>query len=275
MRKISLLSVAALVATVLAGPLLTTSAHAAPTSVRVTLKVSTQDPVVGQKVTYRGKVAGRSVGARVVLQRRTSDGWVKVRAKRVKAGKKYVFTAPAREGRTRYRVRVNRTQKIARSFSRVVAVRGVAPAAPTPVPTPAPEPTPTPEPVPDGEVAVEVQRILADTNAFRAREGKAPLALDLAMTEVARDWSQRMADTGVFAHNPDYSTQIPSGWTRAGENIAAGQSVESVVQAWINSSGHRANLLGDYTHIGIGYVSKSSTPYNRYYTQVFANYPSR
>lgn len=67
-------------------------------------------------------------------------------------------------------------------------------------------------------------------------------------------------------HNPQYSTQIPAGWSRAAENVASGYAPSAVVNAWMNSPGHRANILGDFTTIGIGYV-------NGYATQVFAKYP--
>jgi uncharacterized protein YkwD len=121
-------------------------------------------------------------------------------------------------------------------------------------------------------VAVEIQRILDDTNAFRARYGRAPLTLDPQISSVAQNWTNYMASSCTFDHNPSFSTQMRAGWTAAAENIAAGQQYTDVVAAWINSPGHRANLLGDYTHIGIGYVGASSCPYGRYYTQNFGRY---
>lgn len=121
-------------------------------------------------------------------------------------------------------------------------------------------------------VSVEVQRILDDTNAFRAQNGLAPLQLLPAVTSVAQNWASQMATSCDFRHNPSFSQQIPAGWTRAAENIAAGQQYTTVVAAWINSPGHRANLLGDYTHIGIGYVGGSACQYGRYFVQVFAKY---
>ncbi len=121
-------------------------------------------------------------------------------------------------------------------------------------------------------VAVEIQRILDDTNAFRAQNGKAPLILDTQISSVAQNWTNYMGSSCTFDHNPSFSTQMRAGWTAAAENIAAGQQYTNVVAAWINSPGHRANLLGDYTHIGIGYVGGSSCQYGRYYTQNFGKY---
>lgn len=84
-----------------------------------------------------------------------------------------------------------------------------------------------------------------------------------------------MGTNEIFEHNPNYSRQIPSGWVMAAENIAAGQETSQVVDAWINSPGHRANMLADHTHIGIGAVTVPGSRYTRYFTQVFANYPNR
>ncbi|WP_334148139.1 CAP domain-containing protein [Microbacterium sp.] len=117
-------------------------------------------------------------------------------------------------------------------------------------------------PSPNGDVA----RILADTNAARAANGLAPLVLDGSVTTVARNWSATQSREGRMYHNPQYSSQIPGGWSRAAENVASGYPPSDVVGAWMNSPGHRANILGDYTTIGIGYV-------NGYATQVFAKYP--
>lgn len=116
-----------------------------------------------------------------------------------------------------------------------------------------------------------VARILEDTNAFRAQNGKAALVLNTAMNTVAYNYSKKMYDECIFEHNPNYTTQIPGGWMRAGENIAAGQDYTNVVQAWIDSPGHRANLLGDFNTIGIGFYSGSNC-YGTYFTQNFAKY---
>ena len=112
----------------------------------------------------------------------------------------------------------------------------------------------------------DVARILADTNAARAANGLAPLVLDGDVTTVAQNWSATQSREGRMYHNPQYSSQIPGGWSRAAENVASGYSSATVVAAWMNSPGHRANILGDYTTIGIGLV-------NGYATQVFAKYP--
>ncbi len=128
-----------------------------------------------------------------------------------------------------------------------------------------------PAPSASAAVSVElaVQQILTDTNAIRAELGLRPLIRNSAMDSVAQSWSQTQANNGAMSHNPSYTSQIPAGWTRAGENVARGYSYTYVVTAWRGSSGHYANMTGDYTDIGIGYVEKDGT---RYYTQNFAKY---
>ncbi|MFT4052702.1 MAG: CAP domain-containing protein [Microbacterium sp.] len=117
-----------------------------------------------------------------------------------------------------------------------------------------------------------VQTILDDTNDLRIAEGLEPLELNESMTTVAQNWSESQAASKSMSHNPNYSSQIPSGWTKAGENVAYGYQPSTVVDAWADSSGHLANILGDYTDIGIGLAKSSDGVY--YYTQVFAAYTS-
>jgi uncharacterized protein YkwD len=76
-----------------------------------------------------------------------------------------------------------------------------------------------------------------------------------------------MATTGYFSHqSPDYGSpfemmkQYGISYRTAGENIAKGQTTPSeVMQSWMNSSGHRQNILkSDFTHIGIGYCEQGN-----------------
>ncbi|WP_431801898.1 CAP domain-containing protein [Microbacterium sp. bgisy203] len=114
-------------------------------------------------------------------------------------------------------------------------------------------------------------RILTDVNAARTAAGVAPLTENPPLSAVATKWSQKQAKAASMSHNPNYSTEIPPGWSRAAENVATGQTVANVTTAWMNSSGHRANILNAaYTHIGIGIgCSAAGRPY---YTQNFGAY---
>ncbi|MCR4950194.1 MAG: Ig-like domain-containing protein [Solobacterium sp.] len=101
----------------------------------------------------------------------------------------------------------------------------------------------------------DAQKITQLTNKIRAEAGKSPLTLDPKLTEAAM---QRAAELEVvYAHmrpdNSDIFTVIPYTFYTAAENIAIGQeSAEVVTDAWKNSSGHYANMIGDYTSIGVG-----------------------
>lgn len=115
-----------------------------------------------------------------------------------------------------------------------------------------------------------MQRVIDDTNAVRAAAGLRPLVRNAALDQVAADWSAQQWATGVMSHNPSFSLQISGGWLRAGENVAKGYTYTQVVPAWRASPPHYANLVGDYTSIGIGYFERDG---RRYWTQLFAKYP--
>ncbi|MFC7687154.1 CAP domain-containing protein [Ureibacillus sp. GCM10028918] len=116
-------------------------------------------------------------------------------------------------------------------------------------------------------------KVVKLTNAERAKQGLAPLKTYAPLMKVAHAKSQDMASNNYFSHtSPTYGSpfdQIKAAgitYRAAGENIAQGQRTpEEVVQAWMNSEGHRANILnGSYTHIGVGYVEDGN-----YWTQQF------
>jgi uncharacterized YkwD family protein/spore coat assembly protein SafA len=122
-----------------------------------------------------------------------------------------------------------------------------------------------------------VERQVIDlTNQERQKAGLAPLQLDWQLSRVARYKSRDMRDTGYFAHrSPQYGSPFEMmksfdvQYSSAGENIAVGQtSPEQVVREWMNSPGHRKNILnGTYTYIGVGYAKGGS--YGTYWTQMF------
>lgn len=116
----------------------------------------------------------------------------------------------------------------------------------------------------------EVVRLV---NEERSKHGLAPLIQDWQLSRVARYKSQDMRDLGYFSHtSPTYGSPFDMmrsfgiSYRTAGENIAKGyQSPEAVVRGWMNSPGHRANILNSsYTHIGVGYVASGN-----YWTQMF------
>ncbi|HEO8421200.1 CAP domain-containing protein [Niallia sp. FSL W8-0635] len=111
------------------------------------------------------------------------------------------------------------------------------------------------------------------TNKERAKNGLKALTLDSELSKVAKVKSQDMSTNNYFDHtSPTYGSpfdmmkQFGITYNAAGENIAKGQKTpEEVVNAWMNSEGHRANILSDkFTHIGVGYVENGN-----YWTQQF------
>jgi serralysin len=126
------------------------------------------------------------------------------------------------------------------------------------------------------------QRILELVNQERSKQNLKPLILVQELDTAADGHSNRMASGDFFSHtDPNGSSLVTRiernnyQWTTAGENIAAGQSsAESVMQGWMNSSGHRANILNpNFTHLGVGYAylanDSGSVNYQHYWTQVF------
>lgn len=105
-------------------------------------------------------------------------------------------------------------------------------------------------------------QVITLTNQERSKQGLTPLKADWELSRVARHKSEDMAVNKYFSHqSPKYGSpfdmmkQFGINYRSAGENIAQGQrSPEEVVQSWMNSSGHRANILSTtFTHIGVGY----------------------
>ncbi|ABO66674.1 MULTISPECIES: CAP domain-containing protein [Geobacillus] len=106
------------------------------------------------------------------------------------------------------------------------------------------------------------QQVVELTNKERAKHGLPALQVDLALSKVAREKSRDMAVNNYFSHNsPTYGSPFEMmkkfgiSYTAAGENIAKGQRTpQEVVNAWMNSEGHRANILNkNFTHIGVGF----------------------
>ena len=117
------------------------------------------------------------------------------------------------------------------------------------------------------------QEVVRLVNAQRAQNGLKPLAENWELSRVARYTSADMASRRYFSHeSPTYGSPYQMmrsfgiSFRSAGENIAYGQRTPAaVVNAWMNSSGHRANILSSsYTQIGVGYHEAGN-----YWTQMF------
>jgi uncharacterized protein YkwD len=147
----------------------------------------------------------------------------------------------------------------------------------TPTPTPArTTPAAKPPPEPTGLTPAEAEVFML-VNAERAKVGCAPLTVDSRLVTAARRHSADMAARDYFDHTtPDgvnFATRITEAgyrWSMAGENIAKGQQTPaSVMRAWMNSPGHRANILNcKYRNIGVGLAY--SPRHDPVWTQDFA-----
>jgi uncharacterized protein YkwD len=120
-------------------------------------------------------------------------------------------------------------------------------------------PTAPPSPTVSAQAAYE-GRVLVLVNAERTRRGLRPLAMNTCADGYANRWASSMASSGRFAHQSITPMLSSCGARRVGENIAYGNvSADQMMVMWMNSPGHRANILNPaYTHIGIGAVKTSA-----------------
>jgi uncharacterized protein YkwD len=160
--------------------------------------------------------------------------------------------------------------------------------AATPAPAPAPQPTappateppapppteetapPPPPPAPKVDTSV-AGRVVALVNAQRAAAGLGPVSANGALINAAARHSKDQAANDKMSHTgSDGSTMAQRcsaagyGWSALGENVAAGYgSSESVMNGWMNSAGHRANILNPrFVHIGVAVAyAADGTPY--------------
>ena len=130
----------------------------------------------------------------------------------------------------------------------------------------------------DASMDSEELAFLGLINNYRQQNGLQPLALSYGLTKPSQWKSVDMATNAYFAHDDLSRTWdqriVDCGYTYntwLGENIAAGYSTaQSVFDAWRNSPGHNANMLGaNYTAIGIGRYSLAGSPYGVYWTTDF------
>lgn len=112
-------------------------------------------------------------------------------------------------------------------------------------------------------------------NKQRTNNGLSALKMDSEALNVARIKAQDMVDNNYFSHNsPIYGTPFQMlnsfkvTYKTAGENIAGNSSNSGAVTAWMNSSGHKANILNSsFNYTGIGVVKSSK--YGKIYVQIF------
>ncbi|HHW37046.1 MAG TPA: hypothetical protein GXX18_07400 [Bacillales bacterium] len=131
----------------------------------------------------------------------------------------------------------------------------------------------TQQAAPAAGISAAESKVVQLTNVERRKSGLPDLQMDTALSKVAHEKANDMQSKHYFSHtSPTYGSPFDMmrdfgiTYRSAGENIAQGQTTpEEVVQAWMNSEGHRRNILSaDYTHIGVGYTQTGN-----YWSQMF------
>ena len=149
--------------------------------------------------------------------------------------------------------------------------------APAPLPTPAPTPVPAPTPAPTDFGTELEQLVVQGMNAERTKNGLTLLVADTKLASIARAHSQDMLAKNYFSHtNLNGCTAgcrlnaAGYAWRSYGENIhwmsgynlSAADSANKIVTDWMNSLGHRANILGSqFTAVGVGVAAQGSKVY--------------
>lgn len=93
-------------------------------------------------------------------------------------------------------------------------------------------------------------------NSFRKSNGLATLSRDSSLNSYARSWAKKLAQSGGLSHSNIGSLLPP--WSAVGENVGTGGSVQGIFDALKASSGHRSNMLGNFTHFGVGVYQDSN-----------------
>lgn len=127
-------------------------------------------------------------------------------------------------------------------------------------------------------LAVNERIIYELTNSFRAYNGVAALGFSEKLSDVARDHSEEMAKNNYFSHTSlaglepsDRISLAGIRWQSCGENIAAGNSTAlKTFEQWVNSLGHRKNMLQQVGDLGVGGAVNQKSQYKYYYGQNFA-----
>lgn len=124
--------------------------------------------------------------------------------------------------------------------------------------------------------------VFEQTNEIRTGRKLRELKRDPHLDAVAQAHAVDMARQGYFDHSSPQGMDVfdrmeitgCTDWWTGGENLAAGyRSPEVAMKSWMDSKGHRSNVLnGQYEYMGIGVYEAPGTPYGWYWVQVFASY---
>jgi len=135
-----------------------------------------------------------------------------------------------------------------------------------PPPPPVSPPPPPPPPSPELERARIIRALYDLHNKTRSVYDLPALVINGDLADAAQKHADWMAAHGVLSHIGEGGSTVGQRvsregyyWRAVGENIAAGQrTAEEVMKAWMNSSGHKANILGNYLHVGLAFAKDAS-----------------
>lgn len=125
------------------------------------------------------------------------------------------------------------------------------------------------------EPSADEKAVLAETNRERKAAELAELTLDETLTKAAREYAATMAAANQLGHEvggKDFPTRLKATgfqFRSGAENVARGpKTPKAAVESWMASEPHKANLLGDFTEIGLGTATAADG--TRYWVQIFA-----
>jgi hypothetical protein len=96
-------------------------------------------------------------------------------------------------------------------------------------------------------------------NDARAAHGLSVLAVSGRLDSIAGSWAQHMAVTHTLSHNPNLTTEAPPNWTKLGENVGEGPSVDAIDSAFAHSPEHYANMVDSaFQYVGVAVATDSS-----------------
>ncbi|MDW3220155.1 MAG: CAP domain-containing protein [Acidimicrobiales bacterium] len=110
--------------------------------------------------------------------------------------------------------------------------------------------------------ASDESAFVAALNQVRADNGLPPLTVNIELSNLAREHAQVMADAGEIFHANPISAGYTGEWAKLGENVGVGASVEVLMDAFVASSGHFANIVDpSFTEVGVGVVWRDAAMY--------------
>jgi uncharacterized protein YkwD len=101
----------------------------------------------------------------------------------------------------------------------------------------------------------ESSQFVASINELRASKGLGPLTVDGNLSSIAQDWAVTMGSQDTIFHRSNLADGVTIDWTRLGENVGMGPTVDDLMNAFINSPHHYENLVDPrFNRIGVGTV---------------------